>query len=264
MLTVNELIRSIWYGPAPSVGETQNIGASLTEEEKLISLIPLFKSGEFSLKPVFLHPMNSTENEKLLNLCIHVFCSVCTHEDLRKVENLNFLSRVSEDNAYVFASCARETLSSEVVPYLLALLEEWEDTVVEEVIRDSLDHMMDYTENLDWNAPVDEIGSYYREWMNTLSPTFYYYNREPVFPAGLTKSLVQRAFAVRGQNTPVKMESIPILLSVWSGTKCPLQYKTVIDEEVFRQLMNYIDTLAERSWERGWKYFYGNSVEGAL
>ncbi|MDT3763927.1 Imm47 family immunity protein [Priestia filamentosa] len=174
MLTVNELIRSIWYGPASSVGETQNIGASLTEEEKLISLIPLFKSGEFSLKPVFLHPMNSTENEKLLNLCIHVFCSVCTHEDLRKVENLNFLSQVSEDNAYVFASCARETLSPEVVPYLLALLEEWDDTVVEEVIRDSLDHMMDYTENLDWNAPVDEIGSYYMEWMNTLSPTFYY------------------------------------------------------------------------------------------
>ncbi|WP_216700703.1 Imm47 family immunity protein [Priestia filamentosa] len=240
------------------------MGASLPEEEKLISLIQLFKSGDFSLKPVFLHLMNSTENEKLLNLCIHVFCSVCTHEDLQKAENLNFLSRVSEDNAYVFASCARETLSPEVVPYLLALLEEWDDTVVEEVIRDSLDHMMDYTENLDWNAPVDEIGSYYMEWMNTLSPTFYYYNGEPVFPGNLTKSLVQRVFAVRGQNTSVKMESLPILLSVWSGAKCPLQYKKVMDEEVFQQLMNYIDTLAERRWERGRKYFYGNSVEGAL
>ncbi|MFP7483469.1 Imm47 family immunity protein [Priestia filamentosa] len=264
MLTVNELIKSIWYGPAPSVGETQNIRASLTEEGKLISLIQLFKSGDFSLKPVLINLMNSTENEEILNLCIHMFCSVCTHEDLRKVENLNFLSQVSEDNAYVFASCARETLSLEVVPYLLALLEEWDDTVAEEVIRDSLDHMMDYTENLDWNAPVDEIGSYYMEWMNTLSPTFYYYNGEPVFPGDLTKSLVQRAFAIRGENTPVKMESIPILLSLWSGKKCPLQYKTLIDEEVFRQLMNYIDTLAQRSWERGRKYFYGNSVEGAL
>ncbi|MFP3727372.1 Imm47 family immunity protein [Priestia filamentosa] len=209
------------------------MGASLTEEEKLISLIPLFKSGDFSLKPVFLHLMNSTENEKLLNLCIHVFCSLCTHEDLQKAENLNFLSRVSEDNAYVFASCARETLSPEVVPYLLALLEEWDDTVVEEVIRDSLDHMMDYSENLDWNATGEEIGSYYMEWMNTLSPTFYYYNGEPVFLGNLTKSLVQRAFAIRGENTPVKMKSVPILLSVWSGKKCPLQYKTVIDEKVF-------------------------------
>ncbi|MGK9181284.1 hypothetical protein KXS12_03405 [Priestia filamentosa] len=209
------------------------MGASLTEEEKLISLIPLFKSGDFSLKPVFLHLMNSTENEKLVNLCIHVFCSLCTHEDLQKAENLNFLSRVSEDNAYVFASCARETLSPEVVPYLLALLEEWDDTVVEEVIRDSLDHMMDYSENLDWNATGEEIGSYYMEWMNTLSPTFYYYNGEPVFLGNLTKSLVQRAFAIRGENTPVKMKSVPILLSVWSGKKCPLQYKTVIDEKVF-------------------------------
>ncbi len=140
---------------------------------------------------------------------------------------------MSEDHAYVFASCARETLSPEVVPYLLALLEEWDDTVVEEVIRDSLDHMMDYTENFDWNASVDEIGSYYREWMNTLSPTFYYYSGEPVFPGNLTKSLVQRAFAIRGENTPVKMKSVPILLSVWSGKKCPLQYKTVIDEKAF-------------------------------
>ncbi|SFQ65586.1 Immunity protein 47 [Priestia endophytica DSM 13796] len=171
---------------------------------------------------------------------------------------------MSEDNAYVFASCARETLSPEVVPYLLALLEERDDIVVEEVIRDSLDHMMDYTENLDWNATVDEIGSYYREWMNTLSPTFYYYNRKPVFLGELTKTLVQRAFAVREQNTPLKMESIPILLSVWSGKGCPVQYKTVLDEEIFQQLTDYIDTLSERSWERGRKYFYGNSVEGAL
>ncbi|RPK15244.1 Imm47 family immunity protein [Priestia endophytica] len=260
MITVNELIKSIWYGPSPSVGETQNIGASLTEEGKLISLIQLFKSGDFSLKHVFIHLMNSTENEKLLNLCIHVFCSVCTHEDLRKVENLNFLSRVSEDNAYVFASCARETLSPEVVPYLLALLEEWDNTVVEEVIRDSLDYIMDYTSELNWNAPVDEIGSYYMEWRNTLLPTFYYYNREPVFPGNLTQSLVQRAFALREQNIPIKMESIPILLSVWSGTKCPVQYGTLMDEKVFQQLMDYIDTLSDGSWERGRKYFYGHIV----
>ncbi|MBG9814556.1 hypothetical protein ABD68_24280 [Bacillus endophyticus] len=166
LVTVNELIKSIWYGPAPSAEEAQNIKVSLqgkiSEEECLISLIQLFKSGDFSLKHTLIHLMNSTKDEKILNLCIHVFCSVCTHEDLRKVENLNFLSRVSEDNAYVFASCARETLSSEVVPYLLALLEEWDDTVVEEVIRDSLDHIMDYTRELNWNATVDEIGSYYK------------------------------------------------------------------------------------------------------
>lgn len=92
MITVNELIKSIWYGPAPSVGETQNIRAPLTEEEKLISLIQLFKNGDFSLKHALIHLMNSTKNEEVLNLCIHVFCSVCTHEYLQKIENLNFLS----------------------------------------------------------------------------------------------------------------------------------------------------------------------------
>ncbi|KAB2494531.1 hypothetical protein F8155_08130 [Priestia endophytica] len=264
LVTVNELIKSIWYGPAPSAEEAQNIKGSLqgkiSEEECLISLIQLFKSGDFSLKHTLIHLMNSTKDEKILNLCTHVFCSVCTHEDLRKVENLNFLSRVSEGNAYVFASCARETLSPEVVPYLLALLEEWDDTIVEEVIRDSLDGIMDYTEKLNWNATVDEIGSYYMEWMNTLLPTFYYYNREPVFPGNLTQSLVQRAFTAREQDTQINMESIPILLSVWSGTKCPVQYETLMDEEVFQQLTDYIDTLLEGSWERGRKYFYGHIV----
>ncbi|MGZ9868315.1 Imm47 family immunity protein [Priestia endophytica] len=96
MVTVNELIKSIWYGPAPTAEEAQNIKGSLkeeiSEEECLISLIQLFKSGDFSLKHTLIYLMNSTKDEKILNLCIHVFCSVCTHEDLRKVEHLNFLS----------------------------------------------------------------------------------------------------------------------------------------------------------------------------
>ncbi|MBG9814555.1 hypothetical protein ABD68_24275 [Bacillus endophyticus] len=96
--------------------------------------------------------------------------------------------------------------------------------------------------------------------MNTLLPTFYYYNGEPIFPGNLTKSLVQRAFTAREQNTPVKMERIPILLSVWSGKKCPVQYEILVDEEVFQQLTDYINTLSERSWERGRKYFYGHIV----
>ncbi|MCM3539112.1 Imm47 family immunity protein [Priestia endophytica] len=65
---------------------------------------------------------------------------------------------------------------------------------------------------------------------------------------------------MRGQNTRVKMESIPILLSVWSGKKCPVQYETLMDEEVFQQLTDYIGTLSKRSWERGREYFYGHIV----
>jgi hypothetical protein len=56
------------------------------------------------------------------------------------------------------------------------------------------------------------------------------------------------------------MESIPILLSVWSGKRCPVQYETLMDEEIFQQLTDYIGTLSKRSWERGRKYFYGHIV----
>ncbi|MNI90264.1 hypothetical protein D3C73_1477660 [compost metagenome] len=60
----------------------------------------------------------------MLNLCIRLFCSVASHEDLLKRENLLFLSDLSEINANTFAASALYTLSYDVVPYLLAMLEE--------------------------------------------------------------------------------------------------------------------------------------------
>ena len=51
------------------------------------------KKGDFSVKPLLIELMNQTKDESVLNLCIRLFCSVCTNEDLRDVSNLRCFIR---------------------------------------------------------------------------------------------------------------------------------------------------------------------------
>ena len=54
--------------------------------------------------------------------------------------------------------------------------------------------------------------------------------------------------------------TIPSVLSIWSGIKCPIQYDTIITNEKNRELMSYIDVLTKKEWKIGKKYFYGHVV----
>ena len=106
---------------------------SATEKESFILINELLKLGDFSVKRLLIELMNSTRDELVLNLCTRLFCSAATHDDLLETNNLKFLSSASEDGVHNFVVSAGETLSYHVVPYLLALLEEWEDTFVEKL-----------------------------------------------------------------------------------------------------------------------------------
>ncbi|MFD0590084.1 Imm47 family immunity protein [Paenibacillus sp. GCM10027627] len=98
---------------------------SSTEQDSILQLLELFKLGDFSQKVLLIHLLNHSQDEAVINLCIRIFCSICTHEDLRDPIHLRFLEVAKEDMVYTFASAAVATLSLEVVSYLLALLEEW-------------------------------------------------------------------------------------------------------------------------------------------
>ena len=112
------------------------------EKDCILLIAELLKKGDFSVKNLLIDLMNTTKDDAVLNLCIRLFCSVCTHEDLENPQNLNFLANVSELGALTFASSAINSLSYEVIPYLLALWEDWEDTDVAVAIRDSLDSII--------------------------------------------------------------------------------------------------------------------------
>ncbi|MBA4538800.1 hypothetical protein H1Z61_17130 [Bacillus aquiflavi] len=258
------LLPGMWYGEKKSSTEVEFIKKNLTsiqtEEECILSIVELLKVGDFSVKPLLIQLMNTTKDDRVLNLCIRIFCSVCTHEDLKDSNNFKFLSDVSDASAHSFASGAVETLSYEVVPYLLAMLEDWEDTEIEQTIKNSLDFMLGYSKKISDEASLDEIGEFYLEEMKWIDASVYYYEKKPVFPGDLTKRLFKNAFISLQIGSNLKMYVVPSLLSIWSGEKCPVAYETVMDSVEMEKLQSYANTLSTMEWIKGKKYFYSTEI----
>lgn len=120
--------------------------------------------------------------------------------------------------------------------------------------------MLNYSDTLDEKAPVDELGNLYLDYIKGTDTDKYYYYMEPVFPGTLAKKLVEKAVISLKNKDTLKTNVIPSLLSVWSGVKCPVEYNTIVTDEKFKDVLNYIDVLSKMDWEMGRKYFYGYSI----
>ncbi|KOP64770.1 hypothetical protein AMS62_05500 [Bacillus sp. FJAT-18019] len=264
MANYTNLMNSIWYGEVlkSNTSETKtSILHAKTEKDVILQLVELFKLGDFTQKPLLFQLLNQSEDEAVLNLCLRVFCSVCTHEDLKDAENLRFLEKATEDMVNTFASAAVTTLSLEVIPYLLALLEDWEEiNYTSTIIRDSIDAFIDFVEQLSEDATVEEIGQYYYEYLNDHDSDKYYFNQKPAFPGDLAKRLIERVLIAVNKGHTLEMELIPSMLSIWSGKKVPGDYYTAINAENYKVFMNYVEELSKKNWEKGQKYFYGHKL----
>ncbi|MED1666333.1 Imm47 family immunity protein [Brevibacillus laterosporus] len=264
MSGIGNLMIGIWYGEKPkdSIEDLRNkVINSSDERELILNLTEILKLGDFSVKNALIQLMNNTKDEATLNLCIRVFCSVATHDDIRNVNNLKFLGNIPYDALRTFITCSTETLSYEVVPYLLAILEEWND--VEEVVvavKDALDLIVGYENILGEDASIDDIGEYYLNIKN-LDAKKYYYEKNLAFPGDLSKMLIERAMVSMNKREMLKMAVIPTLLSIWSGNKCPVEYDTIISDDSYRNIISYVKVLSDMDWKKGEKYFYGYNVE---
>lgn len=255
------LMNSIWFGEKTILTKSEikeKILKSVTETEVLFNLIELFKTGDFTQKPLLVQLMNQTKDEAVLNLCIRVLLSVATHEDLRDSNNLRFLSEVTEETVDTFASAATTSLSLEVIPYLLALLEEWEefsDTAT--IIRDSIDSFINFEDQIGEDATIDEIGNFYFKYCQEKDTNSYYFQQNLAFPGDLAKKLIQRVMIAADNEEQLKMELIPSLLSIWTGKRVPADYNTIISASNYKDFIDYINELSSENWEKGQKYFYG-------
>lgn len=253
-----------WYGPVSDCDVLQireSMVRAKTEKELLRLLLELFKWGDFSQKPLFIELLNHTEDEVVLHLGIRVFCSICTHEDLRDSNNLYFLGCAEAEAVRVFASAAESTLSLEAIPYLLALLEQWDGHAdISRALRDSIDAITDCRKVAGDRATIDEFGQAYVEYTETLDTQKYYYRTKPAFPGDLTKVLMQRVFMAANQGQSLDMDQIPALLSIWSGEKVPGESHTVIHSGNYQHFVAYVQSLAKKPWEKGAKYFYGHQL----
>lgn len=254
-------MNSIWYGERPhySIQDIKDrILNADTEQDILFHLIDLFKLGDFTQKPLLFQLLNHTKNESVLNLCIRIFCSICTHDDLLDPTNLRFLESANVEVINTFASAAVTSLSVEIVPYLLALLEEWDEIDETSIIlRDSIDFYTNFEEELGEDATLEDIGQYYLEYRDEHDIGMYYYNLNLVFPGDLAKELIERVLIAANTQQALELELIPSMLSIWSGEKVPGDYYTLLNENNYKSYITYVEGLSKKEWKRGTKYFYG-------
>lgn len=261
MRETGNLMNSIWFGEKSTLSQSEikeNILKAVTESEVLFNLIELYKIGDFTQKPLLIQLMNQTKDEDVLNLCIRVFLAVATHDDLRDSNNLRFLSEGTEETINTFASAAVTSLSLDVIPYLLALLEEWDeisDTVI--IIKDSIDFFLNFEEEIGEEATVDEIGDFYFKYCDKNNTESYYFQQNLAFPGDLAKRLIQRVMIAANNEEPLRLELIPSLLSISTGEKVPGDYSTIISASNYKDFIDYINGLSMKNWEKGQKYFYG-------
>ncbi|MBU3177789.1 hypothetical protein KPL47_15770 [Clostridium estertheticum] len=260
----NIMCRGIWYGDTPNDISKEELWYKVNNEKderkKLLIIIDLLKLGDFSAKQLLIEIMNTSNDDGVINLCIRVFCSIAEHNDILKNDNLKMLSESDDDAVNVFETYSKQALSYEVVPYLLVLLEEWEDTNVEATIRDALYYILDYQESTSESASVDEIGEFYINKRDEIDIEKYYYKGELAFPGVLTKILLDASIISRKYGKELKEITIPTMLSIWSGIECPVQYYTIVDDEIMRKVFDYVKQLSKMNWEKGCKYFYGHKI----
>ncbi len=189
MIEGTNIMNRIWYGnrPIESISDIKKrVLNAKTEKEVLLNVIELFKAGDFSQKQLLIQLMNHTNDEQILNLCIRIFCSIATHEDIRNSNNLTFLALASEYAVDTFSSAAITSLSMEVIPYLLVLLEEWDEiTDTSMIIRDSIDFFINYQDVIGEEVSVDEIGEFYLNYIKKCDVEKYYFYQIPAFPLGI-------------------------------------------------------------------------------
>ena len=242
-MDLERLKKDIWYGEISKhtiENLKSNLRDSATEKESFILINKLLKLGDFSVKGLLIELMNS-------------------HDDLLETNNLKFLSSASEDGVHNFVVSAGETLSYHVVPYLLALLEEWEDTFVEKAIRNELSWMLGIEDEY-YEVSLEEFNEAYSGFIENNDTQEYYYHNRLSFPGDLAKELVSEVMSSLRDRTTYNVVTIPSVLSIWSGIKCPIQYDTIITNEKNRELMSYIDVLTKKEWKIGKKYFYEHVV----
>jgi hypothetical protein len=188
---------------------------------------------------------------------IRLYCFAARHEDVAFIGRL--AERLEHDEVETIAVTAPDTLSPEIIPYLLVLLEPYEGTEIEKDILSSLNMLLPFGYD---GGPVSlsELRDRFAGFAKKFGAGRYYFKGVPAFPGAWTKELIEVAAHARHNKTKFSLVHVPTLLSVFSGERCPVFYGDVVDNESFQKVLDYTKLLAGKSWDPGMKYFYHHPV----
>ena len=254
---ITDLIKGIWFGERE---ESLYDECNSTEQNKLLNYLKEFKQGDFSKKLEFFDFFTQSTDSKVYNLGIRIFLYIANHQDFSYIQP--FLAECDEKEIRIFLAFVEESLSYQSIPYLLALMDEWEETDVGEEVAQVINDMICDNDD-DVECGIDsmvELGNKFIEFSEKNDLSRYYYSGEEFFVGDLTKTLITDVFICKSQNKPFYYSQISSILSNSTGILCPIANKTVIDDKKIRELMEYVEKVASLNLERGCKYFYGIKI----
>lgn len=228
------------------------------EEKRFLEYLQQFQQGDFSNKKQFVEFfLNSSEDEVFI-LGMRLFMAIASHEDFELLED--FMSECDEEELRVFLAYVEESLSLQVIPYLLALYEEWEGTGVGDDIVRSICGMLGQRYIDGEGYDLEQLGDYFKDFAENHNLEKFYYNGEEFFSGNLTKLVIRVAMNCKDKNMHFYTDQAPSILSNSFGIMCPVFYDVEIDDNKVSELYDYVNTLSAVEQEKGEKYFYGHKV----
>ncbi|MDE7418251.1 MAG: hypothetical protein K2N44_18430 [Lachnospiraceae bacterium] len=251
---ISELMDSFWYKEK----EVISLDCMGSEEKKLFQFLENFKNGIFDEKEKFVNFFTNATDREIYVMGMRIFMSIARHEDISLLED--FLGECDEEHLSVFLAFVEESLSCHTIPYLLALLDTWEETEVAQDIADIICDMLQYESMDEEEYDTEELGKAYVQFCNTHDLDKYYYCGNEMFLGDLTKEMMLVTMECKSQNETFYTDQIPSILSNSTGIGCPVSYGVEITDNIVGQVMEYIEKIAKLGQKRGHKYFYNNLI----
>lgn len=257
MSTFDILRPGVWFGPKySSVGEPD-----LSQDDEVVALQQVcqeMKSGDFRGRSELVSLISRGENPSVRTQSIRLFCYTCRHTDVSNI--FDIMPELSHDDVITIIGSSPDTLSAEAIPYLFAMLEHESFSLDHENILDSIDRMFP------WGYEGGEVDlAWLAERFSGFAtrlehPDMYYYAGLPVHPGNLCKMIIETAALSNKSRKLFPLSIAPMLLSIWSGERCPIYYGDELDDQKIAAIMDYVGIIASMPWKDGEKCFYGNVV----
>lgn len=242
-----------WFGE-----KAERVFENPSEEERIIDDYLLqFKNGNFQNKREFIDSFLHCNDPEAFLMGIRIFVAVCTHKDFDALTD--FFALCDEKPLLTFLAYVKETLSLQVIPYLLAVLETWLETDVGIEIHRNLLEMLGQFSDEEY-ADVEECGQAFLGFSSTNDLQKYYYRGEPVNYGNLTKSLIMIAMSCKSKNRPFYASVICDVLSNSFGIQCPIASGEMVTDDKAKDLFAFVERIAQMKPEQGAKYFYGHRM----
>lgn len=250
---LDKLRDDFWFKPLDTYEATGE-----DETDTILKFIKAFQQGDFQRKAEFVNFFLNASDERILVIGMRLFMAIASHEDFKLLEE--FLSEGEEDELYIFLAFVEEALSLQVIPYLLALYEAWEDTEVGDDIAMHICNMLGAAYHEEETYDIEQLGNLFVEYAKNHDLNQYYYDGELFFTGEITQKIIRIAMQCHRDEEEFYVDEMSSILSNTCGKECPVAYGTEVDDLKITEIMDYVKEISGFECGRGEKYFYRNKI----